>query len=63
MKREVSMENNYNKVKYINCPFCGQNFGTSTIDKFQSVCPNCGEELDVNITKYGVKIERHKKVS
>ena len=57
------MENNYNKVKYINCPFCGQNFGTSTIDKFQSVCPNCGEELDVNVTKYGVKIERHKKVS
>ena len=58
------MKNNCSIIKYILCPFCTHNFGKATeIDRFQPICPACGEELDVYVTKYGVRVERHKKAS
>lgn len=50
--------------KYVLCPFCTHNFGKATeIEWYNPTCPKCGEELDVYVTKYGVKVERHKKAS
>ncbi len=51
-------------TKYVICTFCKHDFGKAkAVGWFQMTCPECGNELDVNVTKYGVKVERHKRAS
>ena len=46
--------------KYILCNFCKHDFGkANAIGWFRMTCPECGEDLDVHVTKYGVRVERH----
>lgn len=57
------MKDDHSK-KYIICPFCKHDIGKATeIAWFQQTCPECGEELDVKVTKHGVHIDRHREAS
>ena len=51
-------------TKYVACPFCTHVFGKATeIGWYITTCSKCNTVLDVRVTKYGVKVERHKQAS